>query len=592
MRQWPRLLVLIGLNAIAAGIAAVDPWPMKLLVDYALHHGKGKGGGLPPAIERLMHGVTPSGFIIAAAGATLALFVINSFVSAGLAWTWTVAGRRMVYEVASDLFRRLQRRSLLTHARSNIGDSLTRLTVDTWSVYTVTEMLLIGPVRNVFTLATIGLVAWRLDSRLTLLALTIIPALAASAGFFGRRLLERARKERRAQSVLYSFLQQTLSALPMVKAFTAEQRNVNYFNEIGKVEVERIRRTTLLRGGFVTVRDLITTIGTAVILVAGGRRVIAGTLSLGSLLVFLSYIRNIQGSLAGLLENYAGLKTVEANVERVFDVLDADELVRDAPGALPLPARPKGEGAEVRIENVVFQYERDRPVLRGVTMEARPGEMVAIVGATGAGKTTLVGLVPRFFDPLEGRVTINGIDVRQVQLKSLRDQIALVLQDSFILPLSIADNIAYGRPEATRAEIEEMARAANASEFIERLPMGYDSVVGERGTTLSGGERQRLAIARAFLRDAPILILDEPTSSLDVGTEALVLGALERLMVGRTVLVIAHRLSTVRRANRIVVLEQGQIAEQGTHDELLAAGGLYHGLHMTQFAIRSPEAAA
>ena len=187
---------------------------------------------------------------------------------------------------------------------------------------------------------------------------------------------------------------------------------------------------------------------------------------------------------------------------------------------------------------------------------------------------------------------MNGIDVRGVQLKSLRDQIALVLQESFILPLSIADNIAYGRPEATRSEIEAVARAANASEFIERLPMGYDTVVGERGATLSGGERQRLAIARAFLRDAPLLILDEPTSSLDVGTESLVLGALERLTRGRTVLVIAHRLSTVRRADRIVVLQQGEIAEQGTHDELIAAGGLYHGLHMTQFAIRSPEAAA
>ena len=498
----------------------------------------------------------------------------------------------MVFELATDLFGRLQRRSLLSHVKSSVGDSLSRLTVDTWSVYAVTETLLVGPAQNLFTLATIGFVAWQLDSHLTLLTLTIIPALGALAGFSGRRLVERARREREAQSVIFSFTHQTISAIPIVQAFSAERRNVDYFTRISDVEIGRIRRTSFFRGGFAAGRDLITAIGTGVILVAGGRRVIGGTLSIGSLLVFLAYMRSIQGALGALLEKYAGLKVIEANLDRVFEVLDAEDVVRDAPGAQPLPARPRDEGAGVRLEGVVFGYDPGRPVLRGVTMEVRPGEMVALVGATGAGKSTMVGLLPRFFDPWEGRVTINGTDVRQVQLKSLRDQIALVLQESFILPLSIADNIAYGRPEATRSEIEAVAHAANAHEFIERLPLGYDTVVGERGATLSGGERQRLAIARAFLRDAPLLILDEPTSSLDVGTESLVLGALERLTRGRTVLVIAHRLSTVRRADRIVVLQAGEIAEQGTHDELLAARGLYYSLHATQFEIRSPEAAA
>jgi ATP-binding cassette subfamily B protein/subfamily B ATP-binding cassette protein MsbA len=246
----------------------------------------------------------------------------------------------------------------------------------------------------------------------------------------------------------------------------------------------------------------------------------------------------------------------------------------------------------VRWDDVVFGYEADRPVLQHVTFDARPGELVALVGATGAGKSTLVSLVPRFFDPWNGRVTIDGTDIRQVQLASVRAQVALVLQDAFILPLSVADNIAYGRPGASRAEVEAAAHAAHAHDFIMRLPEGYNTVVGERGATLSGGERQRLAIARALLKDAPILILDEPTSALDAGTEAHVLAALDRLMQGRTVLVIAHRLSTVRRADRIVVLEGGRIVETGTHDTLLAAGGAYHAFHSAQTITRSSGSAA
>jgi ATP-binding cassette subfamily B protein/subfamily B ATP-binding cassette protein MsbA len=237
----------------------------------------------------------------------------------------------------------------------------------------------------------------------------------------------------------------------------------------------------------------------------------------------------------------------------------------------------------VQIENVTFGHEPGRPILRNVSLEARPGETVAIVGATGAGKSTLVSLVPRFFDPWEGRVMLDGHDVREVQLKSLRRQIALVLQEAFLFPLTIADNIAYGRPGATLAEIETAARTANAHEFIARLPNGYQTVIGERGATLSGGERQRISIARALLKDAPVLILDEPTSALDVVTEGSLLDALDRLTQGRATLIIAHRLSTVRRANRIVALKDGQIAESGTHDELLALGGVYAGFFHTQF---------
>jgi ATP-binding cassette, subfamily B, bacterial len=579
-RQWPRLLTLIALNAITAWIAVLQPWPLKLLVDYAL--GRGNDDKLPGWIEALVAGISPQGLVIAAAAGTFALFVVNAVLSAGVTWTTTVFGSRMSLDVAADLFRRLQRLSLLFHNRRSVGDALTRLTGDAQAVNTVTHLLLLGPLQHIFTIASVGVVAWQLDAELAVLSLVILPVLATSTRFFGRALKRRAQRSREAQGKLFSFVQRTLTALPMVQSFTAEDRNTQQFDQIMAMETARARRENVVQSGFQSFNGFITTAATATILFAGGRKVLAGALSVGSLLVFLAYLRMAQGSFKGLLQSYAGLKSAEPSIERVFEVLDAEERVPEAPGALPLPPARVGGGAAVRLEGIVFGYEPGRAVLRDLTLEAAPGEMVALVGQTGAGKSTLVSLVPRFFDPWAGRVTIDGVDVRGVQLRSLRERVALVLQDAFVLPLTVAENIAYGRPEATRAEVEAAARVANAQGFIERLPAGYDTVLGERGATLSGGERQRLAIARAVLKDAPILILDEPTSALDAETETLVFGALERLMQGRTTLVIAHRLSTVRRADRIVVLHDGQIAEMGTPAELSVSEGAYARLNASQ----------
>jgi ATP-binding cassette subfamily B protein len=283
----------------------------------------------------------------------------------------------------------------------------------------------------------------------------------------------------------------------------------------------------------------------------------------------------LYGPLEGLAYVPTTIQGAAGSARRVLEVLEADDEVRDRPTARPLGA----VRGHLRIEEVTFGYEPGQPVLRSVSLDVRPGDTVAIVGPTGVGKSTLVGLIPRLFDPWTGRVTVDGHDVRDVQLHTLRAQVALVLQEPFLFPLTVAENIAYGRPAATRAEIERAARAANAHSFIDRLPAGYDTVIGERGATLSGGERQRVAIARALLRDAPILILDEPTSALDTETEASLLQALDRLMQRRTTLIIAHRLSTIRRADRVVVLEDGMVKESGRHDALIARNGVYARYH-------------
>jgi len=584
LQQWPALLLILALSLFASAITALQPWPMKLLVDSALG-----GSPVPESLESFIKALalqdSPALLVLLAALGSLGFYVLNSMIDVGLSWAWTAAGQKMVYNLAADLFRHLQRLSLLFHDRRGVGDSLSRLTGDTWCIYTATSQLLIAPTKNLLTLLVVGSVAWQMDHQLALLSLAIAPFLGWSALFFGRRLKTRTRDNREAESSLLTFVHQTMAALPVVQGFTAESRNGRQFRRLAANAVGFSQKGALVKSSFEFANEFILTLGTAAVLYIAGRRVLSGLLTLGSLLVFLAYLRSLQEACRSLLSIYGGMRSVEANIDRVLEVLDTEEGVRDEPGARDVAWG--GTGVRVRFSRVSFGYEAGREILHDINMEACPGETIALVGTTGAGKSTLVSLIPRFFDPWEGIVSFNGVDIREIKLSSLRGQVSLVLQEPFLLPLTVAENIAYGRPGAGMEAIVEAARAANADEFIRRLPLGYDTVLGERGASLSGGEKQRLSIARALLKDAPILILDEPTSSLDAGTEALLLEALERLMRGRTTFIIAHRLSTIRDADRILVMEHGSIIESGTHEELLAAQGSYFRLDALQ-AVKKP----
>jgi ATP-binding cassette, subfamily B, bacterial len=562
--------LLVATMAADIGLDLLKPWPLKLIVDNVLGHHP-----TPAAVTSIIPGTSDPHLLAAiAAAATVLIFLLSTSSSALYNYVSLRIGQLMVFELAADLFDHLQRLSLRFHSRRQLGDTIERVTGDAYCVSTLVTDALIPAIQAVVMLAAMFVVMWSLEPTLTLIALGVLPFLVLVVRFLSDQISERAREHRDLEAGLVTIVEQTLGALPAVQAFAREEAEGRRFRRHAAHTLRASLRSTAAGIRFELLAGLVTAVGTAAVIYIGAELALRGKLTAGTIIVFLSYLESLYEPLESLTHTGQTVQEGVAGADRALEILDEQPEVEDLPGAIPAVV-----SGPVRYERVTFGYERGRPVLHEVSFEAAPGSTVAIVGPTGAGKTTLISLLVRFHDPWSGRVTIGGRDIREFRHRSLRGKVALVLQDPFLLPMTVAENIAYARPDASRAAIEAAARAARADEFIAELPDGYDTELGERGLTLSGGERQRLAIARAFLKDAPILILDEPTSALDGRTELALLEALERLMTGRITFLIAHRLSTIRIADQIIVLDRGRIVEQGTHESLLARSGLYSDLH-------------
>jgi ATP-binding cassette subfamily B protein/subfamily B ATP-binding cassette protein MsbA len=584
IRHWRMLAVTAMLDIALALLAVAAPWPLKLAVDQVLSQ-RAAPAWAAWALEP-MERTSPVIALVVLALLSVCLVVAIAVVGGLQKIIRRAAGQRMSGSLALDVLDKLQHASVVQQSARPTGDLMQRTLADTKCV----ETMVFGVVFTLFqataSLVAMAVVMSQLHAGLTVLAIALALPMFGVAHFFSGRMARSAVDQAQALSRVMTGAEHMLSAVPEIQSHAAESAELLRFRSIVAGQVKA--GTGVQRVSFLYQQALgtVTGVGTSVVLLVGGLAALRGSLTVGDLIVFSAYVAALYSPLEATASVAQATASAKAGAQRVLEVLETDDELPQPVHPVRLPVGRDASG--VVFEDVWFGYEQGQPVLRGVSLEVEPGQTVALVGRTGAGKSTLLSLVPRFMDPWSGVVRIGGVDVRTAALQDVRRRVSLVRQEPLLLPVSIAENIAYGRPGASRAQVERAAEEALAAEFIERLPAGYDTIVGERGATLSGGQRQRLAIARALLKDAPVLILDEPTAALDAESEAHLVEALARASRTRTVLVIAHRLSTVRRADSIAVVENGTIIEQGTHTQLLSTAGTYARYH--QLTLRSTPA--
>ena len=564
-----RVAAVLGLSLVEIGLATAAPWALKLIVDSVLGEQP-----LPAPLVAALPFVADLGAVaLLALFATGGLAIELSAEAVRLAHTQIEVdmGQRVVHDLRSRLLEHLQALPLRHHLTHRTSDAVYRLDADTYCINDLVTGGALPIALAALHLAVMFVVVLAMDATLALLALSVAPFLYLCLRYHATTLSERAERVKMLESGLVERAYETLRSIAAIKSFARERHELGRFSRTSRDTARARVRLTWQESLFSLAVTTVTLAGTAMILVVGGLRVVDETLTVGQLLVVIAYLARVYDPVAEIAHTVGNLQQAVVGAGRVRDILALEPEIADAPDAVDA----RGLAGHVRFEAVAFSYDGVRTVLDGVNLEARPGELVAVVGPTGAGKTTLVHLIPRLFEPTAGRVLIDGRDAGAYRLRTLRERIALVPQDPLLFAGTIADNIRYGRLDATDADVEQAARDAQIHAAIARLPGGYETPVAEAGATLSGGERQRLGIARALLKQAPILILDEPTSAVDTLAEAAVFDALRRLREGRTTFVIAHRLSTIRDATRILVLQDGRITAQGRHEALLASSDLY-----------------
>lgn len=578
LRPYRGTLVIILLAMLVETAASLfSPWPLKIIIDNVVG-----GHKLPHTLGDFVRPLMEHGskmqvaefaalaFVLIAVLGAVANYIDNYYTES--------VGQRVAHDLRMRTYHHLQRLSLSYYDSHQTGALLSTITTDIQTIQGFASSSTLNILVDLLTIVSmLGLMFW-LNWDFTLIALAVTPFLLFFISRFKKAVKKATHEVRKEQAEIVAVVEQGLQSVQVIKAFGRQDLEQEELKEVSNATVNAAlsaRRVKSLLSPIVTVTVALCT---AVVLWRGASLILAGAMTVGALTVYLSYLTKFFKPVKDLATTTNAIAQAAVGVDRVRAILETDTILPERADA----AEPGSLKGDIVFDHVAFSYN-DAPVLTDVSFRIEPGQMVGIVGPTGGGKSTIVSLIPRFYDPTNGVVKIDGRDVRDYKVTRLREQIGYVLQDTVLFRGTILENIAFGRPKATRDEIVEAARLANADEFIGRMPKGYDSMVGERGSTLSGGQRQRIGIARVMVRNSPILLLDEPTAALDSESEKLVIEALERLMKGRTVIMIAHRLSTVRDADKIIVIGGGVVAESGTHGELMALDGIYAGLHRTQF---------